>query len=135
MFQLPADETSPKDCMAFFHTSNISLISLSAVQLISFIGRGTFGDVFLMLNKMNLIRHAVKRIPLLPPAQAKALNVNWKFEAAKAQLLDSECVIPVQDFYSDEFHCFLAYDHLEDGTLRTFLDQREFPEKTYIQPV
>ena len=96
---------------------------------VSFLGRGTFGDVFLMTHNINLKQYAVKRIP------KQLINVNdtqpnqWKVDAAHAADLKHPSLIPPVDFYSDKYHSYFVYDYQENGTLKQYLENaKSIPE-------
>ena len=101
---------------------------VNADKFISFLGRGTFGDVMLMLNTDDLYRYAVKRIPRLPSDVRKANNIKWKFDLERLKSIKDEPLQIPYEYFSDKVYNYIVYDYQVEGTLRTFLQSPTLPK-------
>lgn len=103
----------------------ISLLLLD--ETLSFVGRGTYGDVFLMRNQFNLTTYAVKRIPRLSSSTTKEEEASVNSDILKAASIEDPHIISLIDFYRDSVQNYYVYQHQENGNLRQFLNAKTFP--------
>lgn len=82
-----------------------------------------------MVNEINCITYAVKRIPRSLIQKDKTNFIKWKLEASKAATLNPTYVLPVVDFFNDKYHNYFVYENIENGSLRKFLTQYKPSEK------
>ena len=89
-----------------------------------------------MLNNEDFYRYAVKRIPRHPPSNRDEDSIDYKFEAEKALLIDNPSVLPVINYFRDQFHTYVVYDHIDRGSMRKFLSNPSLPSgvdaKTFL---
>lgn len=80
-----------------------------------------------MVSVGDKYRYAVKRIPFIPSEERKKYHFDWEFEAAKASELNDSHILKVNDYYKDDNHFYIVYDHYTEGTLRDFYSNPTIP--------
>ncbi len=87
--------------------------------VIKLLGKGGMGTVYLAENKSLKNRVAIKALPI---AKGKDAVARFIAEAKTASQIESQYVVRIYDYFSDEAHCFIVMEYVTGRDLETIIE-------------
>ncbi|MCQ2817128.1 MAG: cyclic nucleotide-binding domain-containing protein [archaeon] len=104
-------------------------LTLDELYFIKFLGKGKFGNVYLVHNHKNI--YAIKTVSRLAVNKQKYLGKYFATEKKIMQRLDNPFIIKLVKTMKNMLYCFYLIEYIKGITFSDYMNQRFLKKKTF----